>query len=413
MREAWIVDAVRTPRGRGKKDKGALSGIHPQELMAQTLQQLAARTDFDPKDVDDVILGCVSQAKEQGANIARNSVLSAGWPLDVTGVTLNRFCGSGAQALNFAAMGVMSGQQDLVVGGGVESMSRVPMMSDGAGIDGGNLKLRERVHQVAQGISADLIATLEGFSREDCDAFAAESQRRAEQAQKNGFFDKSLFTVKDPFTGEDALAVDEHPRHGTTAASLAELDAVFVRWGATPVDGEGSKTSDQIALEKYPEAGDAVAHVHTAGNSSGIVDGAAAILVASDAYAKAHGLKPRARVRAVATAGAEPLIMLTAPTPASQKALKKAGMSASDIDLWEINEAFAAIPLQTMRNLGIDHDKVNVNGGAIALGHPLGATGAVLIGTVIDELERRDLSTGLVTLCIGGGMGIATIVERI
>ena len=413
MREAWIVDAVRTPRGRGKKDKGALSGIHPQELMAQTLQQLAARTDFDPKDVDDVILGRVSQAKEQGANIARNSVLSAGWPLDVTGVTLNRFCGSGAQALNFAAMGVMSGQQDLVVGGGVESMSRVPMMSDGAGIDGGNLKLRERVHQVAQGISADLIATLEGFSREDCDAFAAESQRRAEQAQKNGFFDKSLFTVKDPFTGEDALAVDEHPRHGTTAASLAELDAVFVRWGATPVDGEGSKTSDQIALEKYPEAGDAVAHVHTAGNSSGIVDGAAAILVASDAYAKAHGLKPRARVRAVATAGAEPLIMLTAPTPASQKALKKAGMSASDIDLWEINEAFAAIPLQTMRNLGIDHDKVNVNGGAIALGHPLGATGAVLIGTVIDELERRDLSTGLVTLCIGGGMGIATIVERI
>ena len=415
MREAWILDTVRTPRGRGKKDKGALSGIHPQELMAQTLQQLSSRTDFNPADVDDVVLGCVSQAKEQGANIARNSVLSAGWPLDVTGVTLNRFCGSGAQALNFAAMGVMSGQQDLVVGGGVESMSRVPMMSDGAGIDGNNLKLRERVHQVAQGISADLIATLEGFSREDCDAYAAESQRRAEVAQKNGYFDKSLFTVKDPFTGEDALAHDEHARHGTTAESLSQLDAVFVRWGATPVDGpdSGSKTSDQIALEKYPEAGDAINHVHTAGNSSGIVDGAAAILVASDEYAKAHGLKPRARVKALATAGAEPLIMLTAPTPASEKALKKAGMSASEIDLWEINEAFAAIPLQTMRNLDIDHDKVNVNGGAIALGHPLGATGTVLLGTVIDELERRDLNTGLVTLCIGGGMGIATIVERI
>ncbi len=413
MREAWILDAVRTPRGRGKKDKGALSGIHPQELMAQTLRQLAKRTDFNVGDVEDVVLGCVSQANEQGANIARNSVLSAGWPLEVTGVTLNRFCGSGAQALNFAAMGVMSGQQELVVGGGVESMSRVPMMSDGAGIDGNNLRLREKIHQVAQGISADLIATLEGFSREDCDRFAAESQRRAEEAQKNGLFDKSLFSVVDPATGETALDRDEHPRAGTTFEALSELDPVFERWGASPVDGPGSKTSDQIALEKYPEAGDAIHHVHTAGNSSGIVDGAAAILVASNDYAKAHGLKPRARVKAVATAGAEPLIMLTAPTPASEKALKKAGMAASDIDLWEINEAFAAIPLQTMRNLKIDHDRVNVNGGAIALGHPLGATGAILIGTVIDELERRDLSTGLVTLCIGGGMGIATIVERI
>ena len=412
MREAWILDAVRTPRGRGKKDKGALSGIHPQELLAQTLKQLSSRTDFDPADVDDVVVGCVSQAKEQGANIARNSVLSADWPLEVTGVTLNRFCGSGAQAVNFAAMGVMSGQQDLVVGGGVESMSRVPMMSDGAGIDGNNLHLREKIHQVAQGISADLIATLEGFSREDCDQYAAESQRRAEEAQKNGWFDKSLFPVVDSSTGEVALDRDEHPRAGTTAEALGQLDAVFTRWGATPVDGEGSKTSDEIALERYPEAG-TIQHVHTAGNSSGIVDGAAAILVAADDYAKANGLKPRARIKTVATAGAEPVIMLTAPTPASQKALRKAGMEASDIDLWEINEAFAAIPLQTMRNLGIDHDRVNVNGGAIALGHPLGATGAVLIGTLVDELERRDLSTGLVTLCIGGGMGIATIVERI
>lgn len=413
MRQAWIIDAVRTPRGRGKKDKGALSGIHPQELMAQTLIQLAERTGLDTADVEDVVLGCVSQANEQGANIARNSVLAADWPLSVTGVTLNRFCGSGAQAFNFGAMGVMSGQQDVVVGGGVESMSRVPMMSDGAGIDGNNLHLRDKVHQVAQGISADLIATLEGFSREDCDRFAAQSQRRAQIAQEKGYFDRSLFAVRDPATGDIALERDEHPRHGSTAESLGQLDPAFARWGGTPVDGEGSRTSDQIALERYPEAGDAIDHVHTAGNSSGIVDGTAAILVASDAYAKSHGLRGRARVRAMATAGAEPVIMLTAPTPASERALAKAGMRASDIDLWEINEAFAAVPLQTMRNLGIDHDKVNVNGGAIALGHPLGATGAVLIGTLLDELERRDLSTGLVTLCIGGGMGIATIIERI
>ncbi|MCG8456719.1 MAG: acetyl-CoA C-acetyltransferase [Holophagales bacterium] len=412
MPEAWILDAVRTPRGRGKKDKGALSAIHPQELLAQTLSQLGERTGFETRDVEDVVVGCVSQAKEQGANIARNSVLSAGWPLEVTGVTLNRFCGSGAQAVNFAAMGVMSGQQDLVVGGGVESMSRVPMMSDGAGIDGGNLHLREKVHQVAQGISADLIATLEGFSREDCDRYAAESQRRAEEAQKNGYFDKGLFPVLDPATGEVALDRDEHPRHGTTPEALSELDPAFVRWGATPVDGEGSRTSDQIALERYPEAGE-IRHVHTAGNSSGIVDGAAAVLVASDDYARGHGLTARARIKAVATAGAEPLIMLTAPTPASEKALAKAGMAASDIDLWEINEAFATVPLQTMRNLGLDHEKVNVNGGAIALGHPLGATGAILIGTLVDELERRDLATGLVTLCIGGGRGIATVIERV
>ena len=413
MHEAWILDAVRTPRGRGKKDKGALSGIHPQELMAQALKQLAQRTEFETKDVEDLVLGCVSQVGEQGANIARNCVLSAEWPLEVTGVTLNRFCGSGAQAVNFAAMGVMSGQQDMVVAGGVESMSRVAMMSDGAGIDGNNLCLREKIHQVAQGISADLIATLEGFSREDCDQYAAESQRRTAVAQENGYFDKSLFPVVDPGTGEVALDRDENPRAGTTVEKLAELDAAFARWGAKPVDGPDSKTSDQIALEKYPEAGDAIQHVHTAGNSSGIVDGAAAVLLASDQYAKDHGLKARARIKAVATAGAEPLIMLTAPTPASQKALKKAGMSVSDIDLWEINEAFAAIPLQTMRNLGLDHDKVNVNGGSIALGHPLGATGAMLVGTMVDELERRDLNTGLVTLCIGGGMGIATIIERI
>ena len=411
MREAWILDAVRTPRGRGKKDKGALSGIHPQELMAQALRRLAESSGADPTDVEDVILGCVSQAGEQGANIARNSVLAADWPQNVTGVTLNRFCGSGAQAVNFAAMGVMSGQQELVVGGGVESMSRVPMMSDKAGIDGHNDLLRDKVHQVAQGISADLIATIEGFSREDCDRYAAESQRRAEVAQTEDRFSRSLFPVIDPRTGEVALEKDEHPRHGTTAESLAELGAVFEEYGAKPVTEDG-RSSDQIALARYPEV-KKIHHVHTAGNSSGIVDGAAAVLVSSDTYAKSHGLKPRARIVATATAGAEPVIMLTAPTPASQNALTKAGMKASDIDLWEINEAFAAVPLQTIRNLDIDHAKVNVNGGAIALGHPLGATGAILIGTAIDELERQGLTTALITLCIGGGMGIATIIERI
>ena len=412
MPEAWIIDAVRTPRGRGKKDKGALSGIHPQELLAQTLNRLAERTGIDTGDVEDVVVGCVSQAEEQGANIARNSVLAAGWPQEVTGVTLNRFCGSGCQAINFAAAGVMSGQQDLAIGGGVESMSRVPMGADRAGMDGDNLHLRDKVFQVPQGISADLIATLEGFSREDVDRFAHESQRRAAAAQEGGYFDKSLFPVTDPATGEVVLQRDEHPRPGTTLETLAELDAVFVKMGASIPNGNG-KSLDEIALERYPEAGGQIRHVHTAGNSSGIVDGAAAVVVASDGYARDRGLTPRARVKAMATAGAEPLIMLTAPTPASEKALAKAGMRASDIDLWEINEAFAAIPLQTMRNLGIDHDRVNVNGGAIALGHPLGATGAALMGTLIDELERRDLQTGLVTLCIGGGMGIATIIERV
>ena len=412
MHEAWIIDSVRTPRGRGKKDKGALSGIHPQELLAQTLNQLAERTGIETGDVEDVVVGCVSQAEEQGANVARNSVLAAGWPEAVTGVTLNRFCGSGCQAVNFAAAGVMSGQQDMAIGGGVESMSRVPMGTDRGGLDGHNLHLRDKVFQVPQGISADLIATLEGFTRDDVDRFAAESQRKAEAAQAGGYFDKSLFAVKDPATGEVVLDRDEHPRPGTTFEALGQLDPVFVKLGATVPNGNG-KTMDQIALERYPEAGDRIHHVHTAGNSSGIVDGAAAVLVASDDYARAHGLSGRARVRAMATAGAEPLIMLTAPTPASQKALRKAGMEASDIDLWEINEAFATVPLQTIRNLDIDPERVNVNGGSIALGHPLGATGAALLGTLVDELERRDKNAGLVTLCIGGGMGIATIIERI
>ncbi|HEX9730391.1 MAG TPA: acetyl-CoA C-acetyltransferase [Thermoanaerobaculia bacterium] len=409
MRPALIIDAVRTPRGRGKKDKGALSHLHPQELFAQTLNQLAERVGLERADVEDVVVGCVTQAADQGANIARNSVLAALWPESVTGVTLNRFCGSGSQAVNFAAAGVMSGQQELVVAGGVESMSRVPIGADGAGLDGNNVRLREKVFQVPQGISADLIATLEGFTRDDVDRFAAESQRRAAAAQESGWFDRGLFPVRDPETGEVVLERDEHPRPGTTVETLAQLDPAFERVAATPVDGT---TLGRIALDRYPEAG-ALRHVHTAGNSSGIVDGAAALAIASEDYARAHGLAGRARIRAMATAGAEPLIMLTAPTPASRKALAKAGMTVSDVDLWEINEAFAAIPLQTMRNLELDPARVNVNGGAIALGHPLGATGAMLLGTLLDELERRGLTTGLVTLCIGGGMGIATIIERI
>jgi len=299
------------------------------------------------------------------------------------------------------------------VAGGVESMSRNPIGSDGAGQDGDNLRLRSRVFQVPQGISADLFATLEGFSRDEVDAFALDSQRKAAAAQRDGRFQKSLVPVRDPEAPEGTTAVlaDEHPRHDTTAEGLAALKASFTTMGATPVGPHG-ETYDQIALATYPQAGE-IRHVHTAGNSSGVVDGAAAVLLSSKDYAEAHGLKPRARIRSMATAGSEPLIMLTAPTPASKKALAKAGMEAKDIDLWEINEAFAAVPLQTIRNLGIDPEKVNVNGGAIALGHPLGATGAMLLGTALDELERRGLATALITLCIGGGQGIATIVERL
>jgi len=410
MTEAFIVDAVRTPRGRGKAGKGALSGIHPQELLAQTLVELVRRTALRAEDLEDVVVGCVSEVKEQGANLARNAVLAAGLPDVVTGVTLNRFCGSGLQAANFAAMGVMSGQQELTVGGGVESMSRVPMGSDEAMMDGLNLELRKKLFQVPQGISADLIATLDGTTREMVDRFALTSQERAAVAIREGRFQKSLFAVRDA-AGTVALDHDEHPRADTTLEGLAKLDAAFVKMGAAPV-GPNGETLDAIALARYPEAR-AIQHVHHAGNSSGIVDGAAAVLFASSAYLKKSGQKPRARVRAMATIGSEPIIMLTAPAPASERALKKAGMQAKDIDLWEINEAFAAIALNTIRRLAIDPERVNVNGGAIALGHPLGATGAILLGTALDELERRGLATALVTLCIGGGMGIATIIERV
>jgi acetyl-CoA C-acetyltransferase len=409
MSDAFILDAVRTPRGRGRAGKGALSGIHPQELLAQTLKALAKRG-LRAEDVEDVVAGCVSEVKEQGANLARNTVLAAEWPDTVTGVTLNRFCGSGLQACNFAALGVMSGQQDLVVGGGVESMSRVPMGSDEAMMDGLNLGLRKRIYQVPQGISADLIATLDGVSREDVDRFALESQKRAAQAIAEGRFAKSLVPVVDA-EGKVVLERDEHPRPDTTLEGLATLEPAFVKLGKAQA-GPNGETLDELALQKYPEAKE-IRHVHSAGNSSGIVDGAAAVVFASGDYVKRTGKKARARVRAVATLGTEPVIMLTAPSPVSEKALKKAGMTASDIDLWEINEAFASVVLNTIRRLKIDPERVNVNGGAIALGHPLGATGAMLLGTALDELERRNKATALVTLCIGGGMGIATIIERV
>jgi acetyl-CoA C-acetyltransferase len=410
MAQAWIIDTVRTPRGRGKKDVGALSHVHPQELFAQTLQALAARNAFDPKDVEDVVAGCVSQAGEQGGCITRMAVLAAGWPIEVSGVSLNRFCGSGQQAVNFAMMGVMAGQQELVVGGGVESMSRQPMGSDSAGIDGHNRHLREMYPLVPQGISADLIATLEGFTRADCDGFALASQMCAKTAMEEGRFAKSIVPVRGT-DGGALLAQDEFPRPQTTLEGLGKLDPSFVQLGRYVQKGD-QLTFDEKARKVYPQVAK-IQHVHTAGNSSGIVDGAAAVLIASPEYARAHGLTPRARVRAMATHGAEPIIMLTAPVPATERCLKKAGMTIDDIDLVEINEAFAAVPLKVIRDCKIDPEIVNVNGGAIALGHPLGATGAMLLGTILDELERRDLTTGLVTMCIGGGMGITTIIERV
>jgi acetyl-CoA C-acetyltransferase len=400
MGDAWIVDVVRTPRGRGRPD-GALHDVHPQDLFAQCLQALATRVGFDPADVDDVIAGNGILTGDHDA-VGRLATLLAGWPETVPGMTLNRFCGSAQQAITVAAMGVASGHQDLVVGGGVESMSRWNLTAGSMTIDGDNPDFRARFPTVPQGVSADLIATLEKFDRADVDTFAVESQRRVEAARAEGRFERGVV----PVTGRDGeilLASDEHPRAGTTLEGLAKLRPAFAEVGAT---------YDEMALARYPEV-DHVEHVHHAGNSSGVVDGAAAALVASDEWVRANGVQPRARVRATAAIGSEPVIMLTAPGPAAERALTKAGMSTRDVDLWEINEAFAAVPLKVMRDLDLDPGCVNVNGGAIALGHPIGATGAMLIGTVLDELERRELTTGLVTMCTGGGMGTATVIERV
>jgi len=411
MAQAYIVDAYRSPRGRGKAGKGSLSGLHPQELLGQVLRGTLERSGVDPAQVDDAVVGCVSQAQEQGGNIARSAVLAAGLPERLGAVSLNRFCGSGLQAVSFAAMGVASGYQDLVVAAGVESMSRVPMGSDGGGQDGGNERLRKTHFQVPQGISADLIATLENFSREELDGWALRSQKRAGAAIADGRFGRSLLPIRHPDTGALLLDRDEFARPDTTAEALARLEPSFVAMGATPITAEGH-TFDQVALRKYGQV-PSIRHVHTAGNSSGIVDGAAAVVLASEAQVKRGGLRPRARVRSLATVGSEPVIMLTAPAPASRLALARAGMVPGDIDLWEINEAFAAVVLQTIRELDIDPERVNVNGGAIALGHPLGATGAMLLGTAVDELERQDKATALITMCIGGGQGIALVVERV
>jgi acetyl-CoA C-acetyltransferase len=407
-REAWIIDAVRSPRGKGK-ESGALHNVHPQRILAQVLNGLSDRLALNTADVDDVVMGCGAGSGDHSMDIARMAALDAGWSLDAPGVTLNRFCGSGQQAVNFAAMGVLSGMQDVVVAGGVESMSRPsPMHVDG--FTANNAHLRAQFDMVPQGISADLIATIEGFSRQDCDALAAESQTRAAGAIQEGRFEKSLIPIFHD-DGSLALAVDEHPRPGTTVADLAKLSPSFEQMGAYKKDPNGLSI-DQTALKAYPHIG-AINHVHHGGNSSGVVDGAAAVLVTSPQYAKAHGLKPRARIVMTAVAGTEPVIMLTAPGPAAERVLKKAGMTFGDIDLFEVNEAFASVVLKFLKDTGVDPHKVNVNGGAMALGHPIGATGAMLIGTLIDEMERRDLSTGLVTMCTGGGMGTSTIIERI
>jgi acetyl-CoA C-acetyltransferase len=400
MADAWIIDVVRTPRGKGRPD-GGLHEVHPQELFAQCLRALASRVGFDPIDVDDVVAGNGILSGDHDA-VARLATLLAGWPESVPGMVLNRFCGSAQQAITVAGMGVASGQQDLVVAGGVESMSRWGRAAGSATIDGDNPDFRARFPTVPQGISADLIATLEGFDRTAVDTYAVESQTRAERAVTEGRFDRGIVPVTGP-DGEVLLARDEHPRPGTTLEGLAKLRPAFA---------EAGETFDAMALERYPKA-DHVEHVHHAGNSSGVVDGAGAAVVASDGWLRANGVTPRARIRATAAVGSEPVIMLTAPGPAAERCLGKAGMTVGDVDLWEVNEAFAAVPMKTIRDLDLDPEQVNVNGGAIALGHPIGATGAMLIGTLLDEMERRDLTTGLVTMCTGGGMGTATIIERV
>jgi acetyl-CoA C-acetyltransferase len=400
MRDAYIFDAVRTPRGRGKEN-GALYTVKPIDLLRPLFDSLQSRYDLDTAQVDDVLLGCVTPLAEQGANIARTAPLYAGWDVDLPGMQINRFCASGLDAVNTAAMKVRSGWEDLIVAGGVESMSRVPMGSDGGAMFE-DPQVMAQLGIVPQGISADLIATLEGFTREDVDGFALQSQLRAAHAAANGYF-RSIVPVMGKDNGR--ITQDEHPRPQTTLAGLANLPPAFQKMGQARFD--------TIALQKYREL-EHINHVHTAGNSSGIVDGAALVLVGSQEKGAALGLKPKARIIAAALIGDEPTIMLTGPAPASRKALKMAGMTLSDIDLIEVYEAFAAVVLKFMKEMGLEsNERVNVNGGAIALGHPLGATGAIILSTALDELERRDKETALITLCAGGGMGIATIIERV
>jgi acetyl-CoA C-acetyltransferase len=402
MPEAFIYDAVRSPRGRGKAD-GSLHEVTALNLAAQTLAAVKDRNKLDPALVDDVVLGCVDPVGEAGGDIARAAALVAGFGDGVPGIQINRFCASGLDAVNFAAAEVMSGQHEMTIGGGAESMSRV-----GIGASGGawpvDPSIAVTTYFLPQGISADLIATKYGFSRDDVDAYAVESQKRAAKAWDEGRFKNSVIPIKD-VNGLTILAKDEHMRPSTTMQTLAALQPSFVQMGEMA-------GFDAVAVQRYPEV-EAINHVHTPGNSSGIVDGAAAVLIGSKAAGKAAGLKPRARIRQFANVGSEPSIMLTGPIPVTEKVLKKAGMTKKDIDLWELNEAFASVVLRYMQALNVPHDKINVNGGAIAMGHPLGATGAMILGTVLDELERRDKETALVTLCIGVGMGTATIIERV
>jgi acetyl-CoA C-acetyltransferase len=401
--EAYLYDAIRTPRGRGKQS-GSLHEVKPVDLVVGLLDEIGNRNPgFDADRVDDLVLGVVTPIGDQGGDIAKTAALAAGYPETVAGVQLNRFCASGLEAVNQAAARVRSGFEDLILAGGVESMSRVPMGSDG-GAWAMDPATAFTTSFVPQGIGADLIATLEGFSRADVDAFAAESQARAAKAQANGYFDHSVIPVKD-LNGLTVLEKDEFIRPGTTVESLAALKPSFAQIG----DQGGF---DSVALEKYHWV-DSIDHVHHAGNSSGIVDGAALVAIGNERVGQDLGLTPRARVMATAVSGSDPTIMLTGPAPASRKALAKAGLAAEEIDLYEINEAFAAVAMRYMRDLDLPAEKVNVNGGAIAMGHPLGATGAMILGTLVDELERRDLRYGLATLCVGGGMGIATVIERI
>ena len=396
MSEAYIIDAIRTPRGKGKKD-GSLHQVKPISLLTGLLNELQARHQFDTSKVDDIVLGCVTPIGDQGADIAKTAAIAAGWDNDVACVQINRFCASGLEAVNLAAQKVRSGWEDLVVAGGVESMSRVPM-----GSDGGPWALDPETNMacdfIPQGIGADLIATIDGYSRTDVDQFAEQSQKKA-----NGYFNASVIPVKDK-AGVVILDKDEFIKPTTTAEGLGKLNPSFATMGQMGFDA--------IALQKYPEVG-TVNHVHHAGNSSGIVDGAAVVLIASEQAVKEQGLKPRAKVLATALVGADPTIMLTGPAPAARKALAKAGLTIDDIDLFEVNEAFAAVVMRFISELNVDPAKVNVNGGAIAMGHPLGATGAMILGTLLDELERQGKKRGLATLCVGGGMGIATIIELV
>lgn len=401
MSEAYIIDAIRTPRGKGKKD-GSLYEVKPITLLTTLLNELKQRHQLDTAKVDDIVLGCVTPVGDQGGDIAKTAAIAAGWSDDVAGVQINRFCASGLEAVNLAAQKVRSGWEDVVVAGGVESMSRIPM-----GSDGGPWALDPETNLkssfVPQGIGADLIATLDGYTRADVDAFAVGSQHKAAAAQAQGYFDKSVVPVKD-HSGVMILEKDEFIKGQTTLEGLAKLNTSFEMMGQMGFDA--------VALQKYPEA-QKIHHVHHAGNSSGIVDGAAVVLIASEKAVKEQGLKPRAKVLATALVGTDPTIMLTGPAPAARKALQKAGLTIDDIDLFEVNEAFAAVVMRFINELQVPEDKVNVNGGAIAMGHPLGATGAMILGTLLDELERQDKKRGLATLCVGGGMGIATIIERV